>query len=415
MDPHANGHDDDGPDAPPARPRLRGDGRPASPSSAQSLRAADQLARLEARIREFHANLDALDAGAPEREPTEPPSPRTSAEAGAVADDLVRRAAAAARAASIGTHVNGHGNGNGNIDAAPKSDAPNGDAPAASIGDIGQRRRRSDRADGPFSAQRRIDALRPEPRGSDGFGPPPANPAPAAPPPSTLEARVHAEEIQQEAERRAERLHRDAAREAAQIRQTAEQEMQELWQALEAEVEAIQTAISERVDSLAERMEAVGREAEHMHSTAVAEAERLRASAAADAAEIRRLASEDAEELLSIAEREAHALIAQARNQAEAILAPAPEPDALPERNAAERIAEQIRDATAALTRRVSRAVEDSPNVAREIRSPGAIPGSIREVLDGLVSAVSLIERSLTGLAELLGDTLGADDDREDL
>ena len=53
--------------------------------------------------------------------------------------------------------------------------------------------------------------------------------------------------------------------------------------------------------------------------------------------------------------------------------------------------------------------------MAREIRSPGAIPGSIREVLDGLVSAVSLIERSLTGLAELLGDTLGADDDREDL
>jgi hypothetical protein len=416
-----------------------------------SLRAADQLARLEARIREFHRNLDTLE-GAPASSGAAPPIdgaiPQTSAvpRAGdhADADDLVRRAAASARlAVSDGEATLRSGEPGGGIGAEPsrngsshRSTPGNGNGsppPAMTNGDTGHRRRRSDRTSDAMVGQRRIDALRPEFRAPtdgrrlSGVVAPEPEPRPRPRP----AAHAIAERIRREAESEADYLRQVAELEADQIRDVAELEMQELWQALESEVQAIQVEISRRVDILAARMEAVGREAEDMRVLAEEEAEQIHHAALAEADQVRALASRDAEELLGLAEREAHSLIAEARGQVEMLLErtqlrsplrepaseqPGAAPTAAPsaprtsDRNAADRIAEQIRDATAALTRRVSRTVEDPPPTrGREIRGPAIVPASVRELLDGLLSAVSLIERSLNGLADLLGDTLGAE------
>jgi hypothetical protein len=441
MDSRTNGHRDPSEDpAGPGRPRLPADGRAPRRSSVDSLRAADQLARLEARIREFHRNLDALEsapAGSDSAARADPGS-RTGAgpTAGTDSDLLVRRAAAAARLAvssgetpirrgesEPGADGDRHRNGNSAGPPRPPGTPP----PAVSNGDTGHRRRRSDRSSDPLTPQRRIDSLRPNARRLTAARP--VAPTPAAEPADS--ARATAERIRREAESGAQQLRQDAEHEADRIRDSAEREMQELWQALESEVQTIQTEISQRVDALAVRMEAVSREADLMRVLAEEEAEQIHHSALDEADQIRALASHDADDLLSLAEREAHALIAEARSQGETLLAEAearleflgvaPEPDSaapaagtgslgMGERSAAERIAEQIREATAALTRRVSRAVEDpSPTRVREIRGPAIVPASIRELLDGLVSAVSLIERSLIGLADLLGDTLGAE------
>ncbi len=382
MDPRTNGHgDEDRLEPEPERPRAPRESRPLRSSHAESLRAADQLARLEARIRDFHRNLESLDAA----EANVSGLSRRTAEAHAAADSLVSRAAAAARLAVAAGE--------------PVRD----DAAASERAD--RRRRRSDPGAGePSAAQRRIDALRPDaqvPIGDASPAQPDRGPKPPVPP-QLPDPAVAADRIRQDAEDRAQQLLRDAARDAAGIRQEAEQEMQLLWEALEAEVETIQTEISQRVDRLAGRMETVSWDAEQIRAEALADAERIRQDATGEA-----------EALLAVAEREAHALLAEARSQADALIAREPlahhASAAATERSAAERLAEQIREATAALTRRVIRVGEDVASTAREIRGPASVPGSIREVLDGLGAAVALIERSLSGLAELLGDTLGSD------
>jgi hypothetical protein len=464
MEPRTNGHGDDHRRAESdregavERPRLYSDGPPPQRSTAHSLRAADQLARLEARIREFHRNLESLDVAEadvarPSRLTPEADAerPRSTAEAHAAADSLVTRAAAAARlAASSGAHATNTTNTNTNpTNTNPTNTNPTNTntrepadpTPTPAVTKSGERPGRPDgRAEGPFSARRRIDALRPETGAHPRTAPAPTSRTPAALD-AVAEAQIIAERILRDAEGRAEQLRADAERDASEIRRGVESEMEDLWAALETEIQTIQSEISRRVDHLVGRMEAVGQATEQIRRAATVEAEQIRAEAVADAALVHAAASDDVEELLIVAEREAHGLLAEAHAQADALIAEAraqadtrladaraqadtrvaqPDPvirtsaqaesgPPLIERNAAERLAEQIREATAALSRRVSRAGGDVHSVAREICSPATVPNSIREVLAGLGTAVSLIERSLAGLAEVL-----ASDDSED-